>query len=103
MISGSQLRAVVKSDILADSERVGLAVIGRLRDLGAEVADKIGNIGRVVRVDPDQHAVERRDRVHRRIGALAMPVKARRRIRRDHVGERPAALRLLARDRRQWQ
>ena len=61
--------------------------------LGAEIADELGRRGRVLRVDPDQHAVERRHRMHRREGRLAVPVEARRRIRRDHVGQRAAAFR----------
>ncbi len=99
-VGGGQRRAVVKFDVPADLEGVGLAVVGRLRHLGAEIADEMGYVRRVFRVDADQHAVERRDRMHRRIGALAVPVKARRRIRRDHVGEHPAIFRLLIRRRR---
>ena len=94
-VGGGQRRAVVKFDVLADLECVGLAVVGRLRHLGAEIADEMGYVRRVVRVDADQHAVERRDRMHRRVGALAVPVKARRRVRRDHVGEGAAVFRLL--------
>ena len=83
-------------DAVADLEGVGLAVVGRLRHLGAQIADEIGRRGRVLRVDPDQHAVERRGRVHRRVGRLAMPVEARRRVGRDHVGQRAAAFRRFA-------
>ena len=48
-----------------------------------------------VGVDPDQDAVERRRRVDRRIGLLALRVKARRRVRRDHVGQGAAIFRRL--------
>ena len=100
-IGRGQRRAVVEFDALADLERVGLAVIGRLRHLGAEIADEIGRRGRVFRVDADQHAVKRRDRMHRREGLLAMPVEARRRVGRDHIGQRAAAFRrLVGRERR---
>ena len=82
-------------DVLPNLKDVGLAVVGRLRDFGAEVADEFRGIRRVLRVDADQDAVERRDRMHRCVGALAMAVKARRRIGRDHIGEGAAVLRLI--------
>ena len=82
-------------DIPTDLESVSLAVARRLWDLGAEIADEVRYVRRVVRVHADQNAVEWGDRMHRRIGALAVPVKARRRIRRDHVGEGAAVFRLL--------
>src|ERR1700737_1626235 len=87
---------IVESNVRANLEAVGLSVIGRLRDLGAEIADELGGVGRIFRVYPDQHAVEGRHRVHRRIGALAVTVEARRRIRRDHVGEGAAVFRGLS-------
>ena len=61
-----QRRAVVKLHALADLERVGQPVVGRLRHLGAQVAPEIGGRGRVARIDADQHAVERCRRVHAR-------------------------------------
>ena len=92
-----QRRAVGEFHPVADVEGVGLAVIGRLRDFGAQIAHEIGRRGRVLRVDPDQHAVERRDRMHCRVGRFAVPVEARRRVGRDQVGQRAAAFRLLVR------
>ncbi len=94
-VGGGQRRAVVELDALADLEGVGLAVVGRLRHLGAQIADEIGAVARVHRIGPDQDAVERRDRMDRRVGLLAMPVEARRRIGRDHIGQDAAVLRRL--------
>ena len=94
-IRSRQGRAVMELDVLADLEGVGLAVIGRLRHLGAEIADEIGGRGWVLRVDVDQHAVKRRHRMHRRIVGIAVTVEARRRVRRDHVRERSPVFRLL--------
>ena len=90
-IGGGQWCAVVKLDSVAYLEGVGLAAVGRLRHRGAQIADKIGRRGRVFRVHPDQHAVERSDRMEGRESTFAMRVKARRGIRRDHVSEIPAA------------
>ena len=45
-------------DTVSDLEGVGLAVVGRLWQLGAEIADKIGCRGRVFRIDPDERAVK---------------------------------------------
>src|SRR5262249_44172543 len=67
--------------------------VGRRRHLGAEIADEIGGRRRIVRIDPDQHAVEWRSRVHGRIGGLAVTVETRRSVRWDHEGEYPTALR----------
>ena len=92
-VGGGERRAVVELHALADLERVGLAVIGRRRHRGAQIADEVGGRGRIVGIDPDQHAVERCRRMHGREGGLAVTVEARRRVRRDHVRERPAALR----------
>jgi hypothetical protein len=88
-VSG-QGRTALKPDILADRECVGPAAICRLRNLGADIADEIGRRGRIFRVDPDQHTVERRHRVNRRKRRLAMAVEARRRIGRDHVSQHAA-------------
>ena len=86
------LAAVVELHVGADLEGVGLAVVGRLRHLGAEIADELGGRRRIVRRDADQHAVERRRGMHRGEGRLAMAVEARRRVGRNHVDERSAAL-----------
>ena len=91
------LVAVGELHVVADREGVGGAVIGRLGDFGADVAYKLGRIGRVVRVRADQHAVERRHRVDRRKCVLALPVKTRRCIGGDHIGQRAAALWCLVR------
>jgi hypothetical protein len=91
-VIGGQHRPVVKLHPLPDLEGVGLAVVGRLRHRDAEVADKIGCRCGIVRVDPHQEAVERRAGVHGGEGALAVRVEARRRVGRDHVGQRAAAL-----------
>ena len=99
-VGGGQRRAVVELDALADLEGVGLAVVGRRRHRGAQIADEIGGRGRIVGIDPDQHAVERRRRMHGREGGLAMAVEARRRVGRDHVGQRAAALRRVGGRRR---
>ena len=96
-VGGGQWRAVVPFDAVADREGVGLAAVGGLRHVGAEVADELART-RVLRVDPDQEAVERRGRMDRREGAFAMPVEARRRVGRDHVGQRAAAPRGLGSD-----
>ena len=72
---GGQRRAVMEFDALADLEGVGLAVIGRLRHLGAEIADEVGRSGRILRIDADQHAVEWRCRVDRRVGCFPMAVE----------------------------
>jgi hypothetical protein len=82
-------------DAVADLEGVGLALLGGFRHLGAQIADKIGGRRGIVRIDPDQHAVKRRTRVHGRKRSLAVRVKARWRVRRDHIVERAATLRLL--------
>src|SRR5262249_50431939 len=74
---------------------LALAVIGRRRHLRAEVADEVGGRGRVVGIDADQHAVERRRCMHRGEGCLTVTVEARRSVGRDHVREYPAALRGL--------
>ena len=96
-VGGGQRRAVVELHSLADLERVGLAVIRRLRDRGAEIADELRGVRWVLRIDPHQHAVERRHRVQHGEGALAVAVQARRGIRRNHIGQRAAALRRLLR------
>ena len=90
-----QRRTVVEFDVLADLEGVSLAVIGRLRHLGAQIAHEVGRRRRVRRVDPDQNAVKRRDGMQGREGRLAMPIEGRRRIGRDHIGEGAAALRRI--------
>lgn len=65
-------------DTVSDLEGVGLAVAGRLWQLGAEIADKIGCRGRVFRIDPDERAVKGGGRMDGRVGGLAVTVKARR-------------------------
>ena len=95
-VGGCQRRPVVEFDAVADLERVGLAVIGRLRHRGAQVADEVGGRGRVFWVDADQHAIEGRCRMDGRICGLAMTVQARRRVRRNHIGERAAVFWRLA-------
>ena len=82
-------------DAVADLEGVGLALLGWCRHLGAQIADKIGGRGGIVRIDPDQYAVKRRTRVDGRKRSLAVRVKARWRVRRDHIVEGAATLRLL--------
>ena len=52
-VGGGQRRTVVELDAVADLEGVAPAGVGRLRHLGAQVADEIGGRCRVVRVDPD--------------------------------------------------
>ena len=94
-VGSGEWRAVVEFDVPTDLERVGSAIVSRLRHLRAEIADEMRDVRRVLRVDPDQHAVERCDRMHRCIGALAMTVETWRRIRGDHVGEAVAIFRLL--------
>ena len=74
-----QRRAVVKLDALSDLE----------------------GVGRVIRVDPDQDAVERRNRMNGRESRLAMRVEAWRRVGRDHIGESAALFRRIAGARRQ--
>ena len=78
-----QRRAVVEFHALADLEGVGLAAVGRLRHLGAQVADEIRRRRRIVRIDPDEHAVERRERVDQRERGLAVTVQARRLVGND--------------------
>ncbi len=86
-----ELGSVVELHVGADLEGVGLAVVGRLGHLGAEIADVLGGRRRIVRRDADQHAVVRRRGMHRGEGRLAMAVEARRRVGRNHVDERSAA------------
>ena len=95
-----QGRAVVKLHALADLEGVGQPVVRRLRHLGAQVAHEIGGRGRIARIDADQDAVERRRRVHHRVGGFAMPIEAGPTVGRDHVGQDAAALGRLCRGRR---
>src|SRR5262249_28805505 len=92
-VRSGERRAVVELHALPDLEGVGLPAVGRRRHLGAEIANEIGGRRRIVRIDPDEHAVERRNRVHGRIGGLAVTVETRRSVRRDHEGEYPTALR----------
>src|SRR4051812_44303905 len=87
-------------DTVSDLEGVGLAVPGRLWQLGAEIADEVGCRGRGFRIDPDERAVKGGGRMDSRVGGLAVPVKARRRIGRNHMGERAARFRRLRRYRR---
>ena len=91
-IGGRQRRPIMKFHPVEDFEGVGFVVIGGPRHLGAEVADKIAGRRRAFRVDANEDAVERRGRVHRRKGRLAMTVEARRRVGGDQVGQRAAPL-----------
>ncbi len=99
-VIGRERRVVGEFNVGTNSEGIGSAVVHRLGDFGADIAHEVGRRGRVLRIDPDQHAVERRDRVDRRERVLAVAVPARRRVGRDHVGQRAAALRRLPRNRR---
>ncbi len=90
-VDGRQLAAVVEFHALADLEGVGLAVVGRLGHLGAEIADEFGGRGGIVGRDADQHTVERRHGMHGSEGRLAMTVEARRSVCRYHVGQRAAS------------
>ena len=72
--------AVLEPDIAADLERVAAAPIRRLGNLDADIANEFGGVSGVLRVCPDQHAVERCHRVNGREGVLAMAVEARRRV-----------------------
>ena len=94
-ILGGERRAVMEFDVRAYLESVGPVVVGRLRHLGAQIADDVGRRCRVCRIDPNEDAVVRRHRMHRRVGALAMSIKARRRVRRYQIGQRAAPLRRL--------
>src|SRR5215469_13624606 len=94
VISG-QWRAVVEPDAIADLEGVGLPAIGGLRHFGAQIAYEIGGRGGVLRIYPDQHAVKRCGRMHGRVSRLAVTVKARRRVSRDHIIKRATTLGLL--------
>src|ERR1700758_5073827 len=87
-------------DTVSDLEGVGLAVVGRLWHLGAEIADKVGCRGRVFRIDPDERAVKGSGRMDGRVGGLAVTVKARRRIGWGHISEGAARFGLLRRYRR---
>ena len=91
-VVGGQRRAVLEFDIAADREGVGAAVVGWRGNRGADVADELGGYGRIFRVGADQHAVERRHRMDRCEGVLAMTVEAWRRVGRDHEGQDAAAL-----------
>ena len=86
-------RAVVELHALADLEGVGLAVVGRLRHLGAEIADEVGRRRRIVGIDADQHAVERRRGMQRGVGRLAC-------ARRSSAARRPGSCRSACR--RAW-
>src|SRR5262244_3700935 len=94
-VIGGERRAVMPFDAVADLEGVGLALLGGFRHLGAQIADKIGGRRGIVRIDPDQHAVKRRTRVDGHKRSLAVRVKARWRVRWDHIVERAATLRPL--------
>ena len=102
-VGGRERRAVVELHALADLEGVGLAVVGGHRHLGAEIADEVRRRCRIVGIDGDQRAVERRRGMERGVGVFLVPVEARRRIGRNHVGERAAALDVLRGRRRRGQ
>src|SRR5215475_3331582 len=82
-VRSGQRRAIVELDPLADLERVGLAVVARFRDFGAQIADKIGRRAGILRIDPYQHAVKGRSRMNGGVSCLAMRVEARWRVRRN--------------------
>ena len=86
-VGRGQRRPVVELHALADRESVGLVAVCRLRHHRAQIANQVGGRRRVVRIDPDQHAVERGRGMDRCKGGLAMRVEARRCVRRDHVGQ----------------
>src|SRR5437868_7279624 len=75
-VLGGQRRAVMKLDVLTDLERVGLAAVGGLGHLGAQIADEVGRRGRIVGVYADEHAVEGRDRMDEGKRRLAMAIEA---------------------------
>ena len=77
----------MKLDVLTNLECVGRARVGRRRHLGAQIADDVGGRSGILRVDPNQRAVERCGRMNRRVGLLALRVEARRRICRNYVGQ----------------
>ena len=83
-VVGGERRAVMELDALADLEREGLAVVGRLRHLRAQVADELV-LGGIIRIGPDQRAVERRNRVDQRKRRLLVAVEARRLVGNDEL------------------
>ncbi len=70
-------RAIAELDAITELERIGLAAVGRLRHFGAKIADELAVV-RHRRVDPDQQAVERCNRMDERESGFAMAVEARR-------------------------
>ena len=87
------LAPVVELDALAELERVGQPVLGDGPALG-EITDRLGP-GRVGRIDPEQRAVVRGDRVDEPEGLLAVAVVGRR-LGGHREDQLPADLRLLA-------
>src|SRR5262245_38348023 len=89
-VAGGERRAVMELDALADLEREGLAAVGRLRHLRAQVADELV-LGGILRIGPDQRAIEWGNRVDQRERRLLVAVEARRLVGHDEF-EYPALL-----------
>src|SRR3546814_608148 len=84
LIVGRQGSAVVELHVLAVLEGVFLTAVRRLRNIAlADIALEIRRISRIVRIGPDQQAVEGRDRMDQREGGFPVTVEARRFIRHD--------------------
>ena len=77
-VLGGHRGPVVERHPLLDLERVGLAAVGRLRHVtDAQVADEVRRLG-ILRIDPDQQAVERGVGVHDGVGGFPVSVLRRR-------------------------
>jgi hypothetical protein len=84
-VVGGQRRAVGKLHALPDIESIGLAAVGRLRHFRAQIANEIRRRGRIIRIDLDEQAVERRERMDQRERRLPVPIPARRLVRHDEI------------------
>ena len=85
-------RSVVERHAFLDLERVRLAAVGRLRHVpDAQVAHEVGGLG-ILRVHPDQQAVERCVGMDESIGLLPVSV-LRRRLAGHHEVQRATCLR----------
>ena len=73
-IGGGQQCAILKFDALTDLERIGLAVVGRRRDLGAQIAGKARGVRRV---RPDRRASARCKMARSRAPTRTSPPDAR--------------------------
>jgi hypothetical protein len=94
-VVGRHRRSIAEPHIVTDLKGVGPAVVSRLWDLGADIADELRRVRRILRVRPNQHAIEGRNRMDGGERVLAMAVEARRRVGRDHEGQGPAVLRRI--------